>query len=944
MVYKNRKKESGLGMTRPILSYPILSLLLIMMLPMMQLKAQSYSDACSEIDLLISEPLAPRPSSIETPECFYVEVDIQFAPSEDTFPTTFYAEYFKLRGTLTNGVITDVMHDFSSVTATSDDESSFILTFGNSSNLVDMDSKLTLIIETEPGADFVLNVYASPFHLKDNSGNIITGTECDRFESATSTGVIYEYDPNYMGIPPMPGPNPYNCSASVSSDLDPGLEFFVDVANATYDGQTAELPIKMRNVQALDTITLIRADYKIEMEDVFDNLVIEGANVGDFTTSVEDNIIFGNLTTQSPQDFILDSLEATTVGIILLEAPSDPITGGEAIFDFLYARVLIQDASDFVSGLNHCCKPPGIGDTLQLGTIFPCQEAGSAQVSFGEVQGGGLVMPIYLENLNDPEGSITIDSLLLEVEVTTSGDLELDSLAMVNSLNTFPGCSLSVLTLDIDPANNKASIKVVGMCEIDSEIDNLFSLAFMGTGGCVEAVKITIAEIDPSGFNPECVPLISDNIPLPCWRQKGEIAMWCSPYMPIPDVTICQDFLSAGHATCLDDPLSSECEQEETTDNEGAYSIEAKAYPNKYGLTPLKTDEYGCGISTQDLIKITKHIQSIEMLDEPEEWIAADVNGSETISTFDLIKIRKVVLGTDYDFAVGPWRFIHADHVFDTLPIFPTGYDECITYPDSTTNLDFRAVKIGDVNCSCGGLTNIQDTLEVNVTEVIISGGRKLEFESSEFDSIVGFQFGFDFDSDDWIYQEEIEEDLPYLSSDAIGSTGASTGKLKIAWYDSLATGRSLGSGDKMLSLEFEDQPWVSGGSLLTELALNETDLPALAYKEDGTPMVIRLVKNRGHRLPYPSTNWVEANNILVDVQPNPTTTEVTFNIHSPEHVSANLIVYDTQGRQVHSTSLKLNVGENRYELNEIANWPAGLYWYRLETNTESLSGKTIKK
>lgn len=235
----------------------------------------------------------------------------------------------------------------------------------------------------------------------------------------------------------------------------------------------------------------------------------------------------------------------------------------------------------------------------------------------------------------------------------------------------------------------------------------------------------------------------------------------------------------------------------------------------------------------------------------------------------------------------------------------------------------------------------------MEVSEVIISGGRKLEFESSEFDTLAAFQFGFDFDSDDWVYQEDIEEDLPYMSSDAIGSTGASSGTLKIAWYDSLAQGRTLGAGEKMLSLEFQDQPWVFGGSLLTELALNETDLPALAYKEDGTPIVIRLVANRGHRM-LPTVNQTaeedQQSSFTVTVQPNPTRQGVDFNIDSHKRASAKLVIYDAQGKQVHQISLNLEMGVNKYRLQEMANWPAGLYWYRVDTGNERISGKVLKK
>ncbi len=181
------------------------------------------------------------------------------------------------------------------------------------------------------------------------------------------------------------------------------------------------------------------------------------------------------------------------------------------------------------------------------------------------------------------------------------------------------------------------------------------------------------------------------------------------------------------------------------------------------------------------------------------------------------------------------------------------------------------------------------------------------------------------------------------MTSDAIGETLASSGNLKIAWFDT--TGRTLSAGEKMLSLEFSDQPWVFGGSLLTELALNETNIPALAYQEDGTPLVIRLVPNRGgHRLPNPSTNTTEVKETLVEVQPNPTSDEVNFSIYSSKSTPAKLLIFDTQGRKLAEISIELGIGKNNYQLKEINNWPAGLYWYQINIDNEVSNGKILKE
>ena len=410
---------------------------------------------------------------------------------------------------------------------------------------------------------------------------------------------------------------------------------------------------------------------------------------------------------------------------------------------------------------------------------------------------------------------------------------------------------------------------------------------------------------------------------------------------------ICKDSLGRDTLVNCEFNLGA-CNEVETTGSSGIYSIKGDRIFSNYGITPNKEDFPLCGVSTFDLILITKHILGVSGYTlSPAKRVGADVNNSGSVSTVDIIQIRKLILNVFTEFPDGPeWRFIPAYFDFpepmtdQEVPY--ENYDQCLEYPEYT-QIDFKAIKIGDVNCSCANeFSSIQDTIEVSVSEVFITGGRKLEFESSDFDDIAAFQFGFDFNSDDWVYEEEIEEDLPDMTSDAIGETLASSGNLKIAWFDT--TGRTLSAGEKMLSLEFSDQPWVFGGSLLTELALNETNIPAIAYQEDGTPLVIRLVPNRGgHRLPNPSSYTTEVAETLVQVQPNPTNAEVNFSIYGSKSTPAQLCIFDTQGKKLFEVILDLEIGENNFELKEIANWSTGLYWYQIVIGDKISSGKIVK-
>jgi hypothetical protein len=59
-----------------------------------------------------------------------------------------------------------------------------------------------------------------------------------------------------------------------------------------------------------------------------------------------------------------------------------------------------------------------------------------------------------------------------------------------------------------------------------------------------------------------------------------------------------------------------------------------------YSVTPYSNADPVNGVSTFDLVLMSKHILGVESLDSPYKLIAADVN-RQRITTLDMIQIRK---------------------------------------------------------------------------------------------------------------------------------------------------------------------------------------------------------------------------------------------------------------------------------------------------------------
>ena len=122
-------------------------------------------------------------------------------------------------------------------------------------------------------------------------------------------------------------------------------------------------------------------------------------------------------------------------------------------------------------------------------------------------------------------------------------------------------------------------------------------------------------------------------------------------------------------------------------------------------ITPSKNDNPANGVSTYDLVLISKHILALEALNSPYKIIAADINKSNSVTSFDIVELRKLILGIDTAFQNNTsWRFVEKNYVFpNPLNPFQAAFNEKITLPNFLGWADFQdfvAIKIGDLNGS----------------------------------------------------------------------------------------------------------------------------------------------------------------------------------------------------------------------------------------------------
>ncbi len=143
------------------------------------------------------------------------------------------------------------------------------------------------------------------------------------------------------------------------------------------------------------------------------------------------------------------------------------------------------------------------------------------------------------------------------------------------------------------------------------------------------------------------------------------------------------------------------------SDTSGYYRLNAVPFDEPFEISLEKEDFAANGCTTTDLLKVQKHILGFSNLETSYQWIAADVNRSNTVSTQDLVQMRKIVLGVETAFSAVPaWTFIPASFEFVNGPNpfhrTPLPLDTFLfkALEADIPDLDFVGIKYGDVNGS----------------------------------------------------------------------------------------------------------------------------------------------------------------------------------------------------------------------------------------------------
>ncbi|MCB9081090.1 MAG: T9SS type A sorting domain-containing protein [Lewinellaceae bacterium] len=426
------------------------------------------------------------------------------------------------------------------------------------------------------------------------------------------------------------------------------------------------------------------------------------------------------------------------------------------------------------------------------------------------------------------------------------------------------------------------------------------------------------------------------------WDTKGNHS-FCETFVELtdpnglctasPSATIAGAIKTEGAATVegVQVNLSGNAQMSYTTDVNGQYNFSTLRQGADYTVAPQLNKGFLNGVSTFDLVLISKHILNVQPLNSPYKLIAADVNNSKSVTTLDLIQLRKLILNIDTQLANNSsWRFVDASFAFpNAANPWQTPFPEVKNINNLAGELkaNFVAVKVGDVNgnavanSAMAGVRSFNGNLGVAVADRALVAGNEytVDFTAADLAGVDGYQFTLNFDRN----AVELVDIVSGIATEDNFGVFAQEGVITTSW-------NGEAKGGVLFSLVLRAK---ADGQLSNALNLNSRYTAAEAYKAGE-------VLNVGLNF----TNGVAAATgfELYQNTPNPFQGETMIGFNLPEAAQATITIQDVTGRTLRVIRAQYAKGYNQVSVRSNELPASGVLYYTLEAANFTATKKMV--
>ncbi len=355
-----------------------------------------------------------------------------------------------------------------------------------------------------------------------------------------------------------------------------------------------------------------------------------------------------------------------------------------------------------------------------------------------------------------------------------------------------------------------------------------------------------------------------------------------------------------------------------------------------YTLTPTKDDNPLNGVTTYDLVLVSKHILGLEPLNTPYKMIAADANRSGSITTFDIVEFRKLILGIYNELPNNTsWRFIDKSYTFaDPFNPFQTAFPENKSVADmQSDNMadDFVGVKIGDVNGTviANSLQSVDDrtaaTMLFDVEDRTVKAGEVFTVNFKGAERVQGYQFTMNMNG------LEVQDIIP--------GTDMKLDNFAV-FVDSPRDGRgaittSVDGAANEFAVTFRA---TKAGKISQMLGVSSRITKAEGYSLTNDRLAIAFRFNNGNTSTISGVGFE-----LYQNQPNPFVNKTFIGFHLPEAANATLRVFDETGRMIFTQQGDFAKGYNTFAIDRQLITTIGVLYYTVETVSDKATRKMIQ-
>jgi hypothetical protein len=368
---------------------------------------------------------------------------------------------------------------------------------------------------------------------------------------------------------------------------------------------------------------------------------------------------------------------------------------------------------------------------------------------------------------------------------------------------------------------------------------------------------------------------------------------------------------------------------------------------NSYKITPSLNEDPLNGVTTYDLVLISRHILGLEPLNSPYKMIAADANKSNTISSFDIIELRKLILGIYNELPNNDsWRFVDASQIFSQPynPFSTTIIENVTVMPNQSAN--FIGIKIGDLNLSAQANGR---PAERPVTQFAWSAPAARAAGSfvtvpvryTGSDTLLACQLGFRFDPRQLRLLEPTAGQVPGVTPQNFGLTRVQEGQVRFVWLAPLLDPEQMLATDQVLFyLTFEVLrdlsestvfPLELDNSVLDNAVWNTTDTELSAVQQT-TPI-----------RPRQAEAQTAPTSVSVQCTPNPTRGPATLTIDPTISGKARVGLFAADGRMIRIQNIELVKGQRQQiDLPDLSEQPNGVYIWKVFNSSFKVQGHLV--